>query len=154
MIECKKSSTALIAFAIAVVATLLIASSPALAEAPKITITVLDTTTGQPIAPFETITAGDQFQATVTVTNDIDCSGQFVLTALGLPTGPPEVLVQTLSFGIGPASGSDSVTGGVLTSNGTPGHPNVWKVSASCNGAKSGAFGFSHFQFTSAVPKD
>jgi hypothetical protein len=119
---------------------------------PTIAVTVLDVTTGLQISNGETITAGDQFQVTVTVTNNVDCAGQFVVTALGAPGAPPEVLVQNVIFTIGPASGGDSVTGGILTSNGTPGNPNKWKISASCNGAASpNAFGFGKFHFTSAV---
>jgi hypothetical protein len=118
---------------------------------PTISISVFDVTTGQPILQGETITAGDQFQATVTVNNDINCAGQFVVTAIGAPGAPPEVLVQLVPIIIGPAVGTNSATGGILTSNGTPGHPNYWKVSASCNGVTLNAFGFAQFQFTSAV---
>jgi hypothetical protein len=119
---------------------------------PTIAVTVLDVTTGLQISSGETITAGDKFQVTVTVTNNIDCAGQFVVTALGASGAPPEALVQNVIFTVGPASGGDSATGGVLISNGTPGHPNRWKISASCDGAASpGAFGFSKFHFTSAV---
>jgi hypothetical protein len=120
---------------------------------PHIVVTVQDITTGKPIHQGETIVAGDQFQATVTVLNNVDCAGQLVLTALGAPGNPPSVIVQSFLFIIGPASGGDSATGGILTSNGTPGHPNDWKVSASCNAAMPGsAFGFAQFHFTSAVP--
>lgn len=120
---------------------------------PHIAITVQDLTTGKPIHRGETIVAGDQFQATVAVLNNVDCAGQLVLTALGAPGNPPSVLVQVFPFIIGPASGGDSATGGILTSNGTPGHPNEWKVSASCNAATPAtAFGFAQFQFASAVP--
>lgn len=122
----------------------------AASSSPAITITVMDVTTGQQISPGETITAGDQFQVTVTVTNNIDCAGQFVVTAVGAGA-LPEVLVQVVPFIIGPASGSDTVTGGILTSNGTPGHPNHWKISASCDGTAPNAFGFARFQFSSAV---
>lgn len=119
---------------------------------PTIAITVFDVTTGLEITNGETITAGDKFQVTVTLTNNIDCAGQFVVTALGTPGGLPEVLVQNGTFIVGPASGGNSATGGVLTSNGTPGHPNHWKISASCNGALAPtAFGFSRFHFASAV---
>jgi hypothetical protein len=119
---------------------------------PAIVVTVEDITTGLPISSGETITAGDQFQVTVNVTNNVDCAGQFVVTALGAPGAPPEVLVQNVIYIIGPASGGNSATGGVLTSNGTPGHPNKWKISASCDGALApAAFGFARFQFTSAV---
>jgi hypothetical protein len=127
-------------------------SAAAAPTGPIITITVLDITTGLQITNGEVITAGDQFQVTVTVTNNIDCAGQFVVTALGAPGAPPEVLVQNVVFIVGPASGGDSDTGGILTSNGTPGNPNQWKISASCDGAASpNAFGFSRFHFTSAV---
>jgi len=122
----------------------------AASSSPAITITVSDLTTGQQISSGETITAGDQFQVTVTVTNNINCAGQFVVSAVGAGA-LPEVLVQVVPFIIGPASGSDSVTGGILTSNGTPGHPNHWKISASCNGTAPNAFGFARFQFSSAV---
>jgi hypothetical protein len=120
-------------------------------SSPTIAVTVLDVTTGQPIPLGGRITAGDRFQATITVTNNIDCAGQFVVTAVGAQGAPPEVLVQIMPFIVGPASGGDSVTGGILTSNGTPGHPNHWKVSASCDGLASNAFGFARFQFTSTV---
>lgn len=117
-----------------------------------IKITVADLTTGQPISSGDTITAGDQFQVTVTVGKNVDCAGQLVTTALGAPGAPPAVLVQFQPFIIGPFTGSNSFTAGVLTSNGAPGQPNVWKISASCNGAGPNAFGFDKFEFTSAVP--
>jgi hypothetical protein len=44
-------------------------SAAAVSMSSTISITVLDVTTGQQISNGETITAGDQFQATVTVTN-------------------------------------------------------------------------------------
>jgi hypothetical protein len=75
---------------------------------PTIAVTVLDVTTGLQISSGETITAGDKFQVTVTVTNNIDCAGQFVVTALGASGAPPEALVQNVIFTVGPASGGDS----------------------------------------------
>jgi len=145
-----------VAFLIAVAVLLAVPSYGQFVQAgsksPTIAVTVQDITTGLQISNGETVTAGDQFQVTVTVTNNIDCAGQFVVTALGASGAPPEVLVQDVIFIVGPASGGDTATGGILTSNGTPGRPNEWKVSASCDGAAApGAFGFSKFHFTSAV---
>lgn len=68
----------------------------------------------------EVITAGDKFQVSVTTENQIDCAGQFIVTAAGAPGAPSEVLVQSQTYIIGPASGDDSVTGAILASNGTP----------------------------------
>lgn len=155
MNQFRKSATALTIAA--VIALLPFAAAGAFAadektaSKPNISITVLDVTTGQQISQGETITAGDEFQVTVTVTNSINCAGQFVVTAIGAPGAPPEVLVQVVPFIIGPAGGDNSATGSILTSNGTPGHPNYWKVSASCNGVGLNAFGFAQFQFTSAM---
>ena len=120
--------------------------------AASISIAVQDTTTGKNIVSGSTITAGDTFQVTVTSAPTFNCAGQFVVTALGAAGAPPSVLVQDQLFIIGPASGANSVTGGVLTSNGTTDHENDWKVSASCNGASDGAFATSTFEFLSAVP--
>jgi hypothetical protein len=116
-----------------------------------IAITVQDSTTGQPISSGSTITAGDEFQVTVTGTPEFNCAGQFIVTALGAPGNPPSVLVQSVPFIIGPASGNSAV-GGTLSSNGTPGDENDWKISASCNGATQNSFASGTFEFLSAVP--
>lgn len=153
----RRRTVALVLAAVSVTATLLLASGRpdgwAEGHSRPLEITVRDVTTGQPVESGDTITAGDQFQVTVTVADQVNCAGQYVVTALGAPGGPPSVLVQFQLFILGSAVGSNSVTGGVLTSNGTPGHPNDWKVSASCNGAKREAFHFTKFEFLSAVPE-
>ncbi len=112
-----------------------------------IQVSVFDVTTGQPIAPGQVLTTNtDQFQVTVT-TNNIDCAGQFTVTALGAPGNPPSVLVQSVPFIIGPFGGSNSVTGGVLTAGSRPDGTNDFKVSASCNGAVPAQFAFDTFEF-------
>jgi hypothetical protein len=120
--------------------------------AASITIGVKDLTTGKQIVNKGTITAGDEFQVTVTSAPEFNCAGQFVVTALGATGGPPEVLVQTVPFIIGPASGGNSATGGVLTSNGVVGQENDWKISTSCNGSTMSSFTSANFEFLSAAP--
>jgi hypothetical protein len=120
--------------------------------AASITISVKDLTTDKRITPGGTITAGDEFQVTVTSGPTFNCAGQFVVTALGAAGAAPSVLVQSLTFVIGPASGGNTATGGTLTSNGSTGHLNDWKISASCNGSTNRSFAFSNFEFFSAVP--
>src|SRR5579863_1793910 len=120
-----------------------------LAEKPaalSLTITVQDITTGQPITNGETLHATDNFQVTVT-TNNINCAGQFVVTALGAPGAPPSVLVQTVPYVIGPASGGNSAIGSTLNASVLPSGYNDWKISTSCNGANRGQFASSHFEF-------
>jgi len=113
LMDHKGNTTAIVMAIFLVIPMLLAASSSSAAQtSPTISITVQDVTTGQQISNGETVAAGDQFQATVTTTNNIDCAGQFVVTAVGAPGAPPEVLVQIVPFIIGPASGGDSVTGG------------------------------------------
>jgi len=119
--------------------------------AASLAISVKDLTTGKQIVQDSTITAGDEFQVTVSGAPEFNCAGQFVVTALGAPTAPPSVLVQLQAYIIGPAVGTNSAMGGVLTSNGTPGHENDWKISASCNGPNSNSFAFGQFEFLSAV---
>jgi hypothetical protein len=120
--------------------------------AASIAISAKDLTAGKQIVSGSTITAGDKFQVTVTGAPEFNCAGQFVVTALGAEGAPPAVLVQNVTFIIGPAVGANSATGGELTSNGTPGHENDWKISASCNGTSPNSFAFSHFEFLSAAP--
>jgi hypothetical protein len=112
----------------------------------SISATVQDLTTGKPIKRGQTVAAGDQFQVTLT-TNDVDCAGQFVVTALGGSQAPPSVLVQVVPFIVGPASGGNSATGGTLTANGFGNLPNDWKVSATCNGAVPNQFSSATFEF-------
>jgi hypothetical protein len=121
--------------------------------AASLAISVKDLTTGKQIVSGGTITAGDNFQVTVTGSPEFNCAGQFVVTALG-GTGvvPPSVIVQLQSFIIGPAVETNSVSGGVLTSNGILGHENDWKISGSCNGANTKSFAYSSFEFLSAAP--
>jgi hypothetical protein len=114
---------------------------------PAVTITVNDLTTGQSISQGQTVTAGDQFQVSVTTTG-VDCAGQFVVTSLGAPSSPPSVLVQFVPFIIGGAVGNNSVVGGALTANGLNGGRNDWKVSVSCNGAGVNQFAFDRLQFS------
>jgi hypothetical protein len=116
-----------------------------------ITLSVQDLTTGKSIAPGGTITAGDQFQVTVTSAPQYNCAGQFVVTAVGASGAPPSALVQIVPFIIGPFTGGNSATGGILTSNGTSGDENDWKISASCNGGNTNSFAFGQFEFLSAV---
>jgi hypothetical protein len=111
-----------------------------------VAITVQDVTTGKPISNGETLNALDNFQVTVT-TNDTDCVGQFVVTALGAPGAPPSVLVQAVPYIIGPNSGSESATGGILTAGVLPTGFNDWKISTTCNGAVRRQFAASHFEF-------
>ncbi len=112
-------------------------------KVPVLTLTVRDLTTGRAISPKQTLTASDNFQVTVT-THDVDCAGQFVVTALGAPGAPPSVLVQLVPYIVGPASGgASSVTGGILNAGGN----NDWKISTSCNGALPGQFYSSQFEF-------
>jgi hypothetical protein len=120
--------------------------------AASIAISVKDLTTGKNIVSGSTIMAGDEFQVTVTGMPEFNCAGQLVVTALGAATAPPSVLVQLQSFIIGPAVGQNSTSGAVLTSNGSPGHENDWKVSASCNGANTNSFASGKFEFLSAAP--
>jgi hypothetical protein len=110
------------------------------------TITVQDVTTGLPISNGQTLASSDKFQVTVT-TNDVNCAGQYTVTALGAPGVPPSVLVQVVPYIIGPASRHNSVTGGILSAGVLPSGYNDWKISSSCGGAQTGQFAFSHFEF-------
>ena len=116
-------------------------------EGLTIHVTVKDVTTGKMIKPGQMVHAGDLFQVTVT-TNGVDCAGQFVVTALGASGAPPSVLVQSMPFIIGPATGSNSVTGGELSANsmGSTG-TNDWKVTASCNGPVALQIAYGHMEF-------
>ncbi|MGA2073818.1 MAG: hypothetical protein ABSH52_09965 [Terriglobia bacterium] len=120
--------------------------------AASIALSVQDLTTGKSVVPGGTITAGDQFQVTVTAAPEFNCAGQFAVTAVGAAGAPPSVIVQVVPFIIGPFTGTNSATGGILTSNGAQGDENDWKISASCNGGSSNSFAFSQFEFLSAVP--
>ena len=120
--------------------------------AASIAISVEDLTTGKNIVSGSTITAGDEFQVTVTGPPEYNCSGQFVVTAIGAPGYPPSVTVQVQPFRIGPAVGSNTGSGPPLTSNALPGFENDWKISASCNGASTKSFAFGSFEFLSAEP--
>jgi len=108
----------------------------------KISVNNLDT--GEPIRQRQTdVVENSEFQVTVR-TNGIDCAGQIVVTALGAPTFPPSVLVQSFDFIIGPFGGSNSALFEPLFANG---FGNVWKISASCNGAVPQQFAFDSFEF-------
>jgi hypothetical protein len=111
-----------------------------------ISLQVTDLTTGKAIKPGQTVTAGDQFQVTVT-TDGVNCAGQFVVTATGAPGAPPAALVQVVPYIIGPFGGNNSASGGVLTANGLDGGKNDWKVSTSCNGASPAQFGANATEF-------
>jgi hypothetical protein len=100
--------------------------------AASIAISVQDLTTGKPIKNGSTITAGDQFQVTVTSAPEYNCAGQFVVTALGAPGRRQRYLFRPCHLLSAPPRGGNSATGGVLSSNGIPGHENDWKVGASC----------------------
>ena len=129
-------------------------ASPATATHPKLTLTVVDVTTGLPIVSGSSVAAGHLFQVSV-ATNGVDCSGQFVVTALGAIGFPPSVLVQFAPFTIGPAVGQNTASGGVLTANPLVNPPNVstndWKISATCNAAAGGQFDSDRAEFF-AVP--
>lgn len=114
----------------------------------QLTLTVMDLTANKPIKQSETVPAGHQFNVTVS-TNDIDCAGQFAVTALGAPGAPPEAGVQALAYVIGPSSGSNSATGQTLTVTHPPSGKNDFKISATCNGAVKRQFGVKTFEFYS-----
>jgi hypothetical protein len=113
----------------------------------SISIKVTNLDTGLRIEEWETLTSVTPFQVTVT-TNGLDCAGQFVVTALGAPGAPPAVLVQAVPFIIGPAVGSNSVSGEPLDSGGD----NDWKISASCNGDDPVEHDFDFFEFFVLLP--
>jgi len=108
----------------------------------KISITVTNLATGQPLASRETVAAGTPFQVTVSA-NGIDCVGQFVVSALGAPGSLPSVLVQFVPFII---DGSDAA-GSTLVAGALPSGGNDFKVSASCNGADPKSFSHEDFEF-------
>jgi len=118
---------------------------------PRLSISVSDLTTGQPIAREQTVTAGDAFQVTVS-TSGIDCAGQFVVTALGASGAPSSALVQFLPYIVGPSVGGNSVTGGALTAGVLVNGTNDWKISTSCNAADTHQFAFSTFEFFAKEP--
>jgi hypothetical protein len=128
--------------------TSLVAQNP---PRPVLKITVSDLTTGQLIAPEQTVTAGDTFQVTAS-TGGTDCAGQFVVTALGASGAPPSVLVQFLPYIVGASVGSNSVTGGTLTASVLAIGTNDWKISTSCNAAATHQFAFSSFEFFAKEP--
>jgi hypothetical protein len=111
-----------------------------------LTTSVFDLTTGKAIKPAEVAAVGDEFQVTVT-TDGVDCAGQSVVTALGAPTAPPSVLVQTVPYIIGPAIGSNPVTGSRLSVGVLPNGRRDLKISTSCDGAVARQFAFSTFEF-------
>jgi len=119
------------------------ASKPALL---LISLQVMDLTTGKLINQGQTVTAGDMFQVTVS-TNNVNCAGQFVVTALGAPAAPPSVLVQIVPYIIGPYGSSNSASGEPLIANGFSPGKNDWKVSTTCNGASPLQFGANAFEF-------
>jgi hypothetical protein len=108
-----------------------------------IRITVMNTNTFTPIQNRQTIGEGTPFQVKVT-SNGVDCAGQLVVTALGAIGLPPSVLVDVESFIIGPAVGTNAVTGPPLTAGG---FGNDFKISATCNGAKPAQFAHASFEF-------
>ncbi len=124
-------------------------SQVTVSAAPALSVTVVDLTTGKPISSGETVANDDKFQVTVTSTNGVNCAGQWVVSALGAPGAPPAVLVQSVPFIIGPASGGNSATGSPLTANGIP---NDWKISASCDGAEPGQFAEASLEFFVGTP--
>lgn len=107
----------------------------------RLRVTVRNADTGERIGWHTPL--GTPFQVTVS-TNDVDCAGQFVVTALGASSAPPSVLVQVVPFIIGPAVGSNEVTGGILEAAGVD---NDWKVTASCTGARRGQIAFALHEF-------
>jgi hypothetical protein len=145
----KRTRTALLATSISCAVLGLVMSASGFVRAPKakISISVMDLTTGQPLAVGQTVAAGDLFQVTVTSNGGGDCAGQFVVTALGAPGFPPAALVQVMPFIVGAATGNNSAVGGVLTANALGTAANDWKISASCNNAGFGQFDFDRFEF-------
>jgi hypothetical protein len=115
--------------------------------AASITISVEDITTGESVANGTTIPVGDTFQVTVTGAPEYDCSGQFVVTAVGAPANPPSVSEQLVGFVIGPAVGTNTVSGQDILADGTVGSGNDWRISASCNGTSPNSFAFANFEF-------
>ena len=113
----------------------------------RIEISVVDLGTGNAIKEKSTVTSLTDFQVTVT-SNDVDCAGQFVVTALGAEGFPPSVLVQFVPFIVGPAVDENSVTGGPLDG----GLENTFKISGSCNSAEPNGFDFASFEFRVNVP--
>jgi hypothetical protein len=108
-----------------------------------ISIQVKDLSTGKNIPNNSNVPDGTPFQVTVT-TNNVNCAGQFVVTALGAPTAPPSVLVQILPYIVGPFGGSNSASGSPLAAGGSG---NIFKVSTTCDGAARSQFATAHFQF-------
>ncbi|HKM84775.1 MAG TPA: hypothetical protein VJW96_01115 [Terriglobales bacterium] len=108
----------------------------------EVTISVQDTTTGQPITNGETLHSTDNFQVTVT-TNDITCIGNFLITAEN-STG--EIGSQEVFYTVGPQFGSNSATGSILNAFALNGK-NDWKISNACNGAVPHQFSLSRFEF-------
>jgi hypothetical protein len=108
-----------------------------------ISIQVKNLSSGKNIPNNSNVPNGTPFQVTVT-TNNVNCAGQFVVTALGAPRAPPSVLVQTVPYIVGPFGGSNSASGSPLSASGSG---NVFKVSTTCNGAASSQFATAHFQF-------
>lgn len=84
---------------------------------------------------------------TVTGAPEYDCSGQFVVTAVGAPANPPSVSEQLVGFVIGPAVGTNTVSGQDILADGTVGSGNDWRISASCNGTSPNSFAFANFEF-------
>ena len=118
--------------------------------AASISISVEDVTTGKNVANGTTIPVGDTFQVTVTGAPEYNCTGQFIVTAVGAPGNPPSVSEQLVPFVIGPAVGTNTISGQDILANGTVGSGNDWRISASCNGTSPNSFAFSKFEFLTA----
>lgn len=113
-----------------------------------------------PCTPDQPVKFGETIQnqtptITITVTSNFDCAGQLALTALGAPGFPPEVGILTSPglFTVGPHvvppyGNGDSVTTLPVTLGVLPNGTNVFKISASCNGAGRRRFAFDVFEFS------
>jgi hypothetical protein len=124
------------------------ASSAAGSPRPRLAVEVVNLSTGLPLRHGESLPPLTQFQVRVRTLNSVDCAGQFVVTAVGATPAPPSVLVQAVPFIVGPAVGSNVATGFALDG----GLENLWKVSASCNGAAPRSHDFDFFEFGVGSP--
>ena len=113
----------------------------------RLTLSVTNPDTGQPIRSGSTIPATTPFQVTAS-TNSIDCAGQIVITALGAPGFLPSVLVSSSTMIIGPAAATDAATTERLEAGALPRSAvNDFKISASCNGSRTRQFADADYEF-------
>lgn len=117
---------------------------------PVIRISVANLDSGESIRDHSTVMAGTDFQVTV-ATNEVDCAGQFVVTARGAPGAPPSMLVQFAPFIVGPSSSANAVTTAPLDAGVLPSGVNDFKISATCNAAEAAHFASATFEFFAAA---